>query len=176
MQSFDVPLDDSGLQTYIEEEFPYPYTQSPFRTWSEIFQPTLVDHIVEQTNLYAHCDCNFPAFSTGREDVSSFLGVLLSGYHHLPEEDHYWPNCEDLGVPIVSKAMTQTIDSWEEMALATFYERVERDCRGGMADPLQDRRVSDVTSRLPTGDCNLCAEHVHGQPFASWRWTVGQPA
>ena len=94
----------------------------------------------------------------------------------FPKKDHYWPNCEDLGVPIVSKAMTQTIDSWEEMALATFYERVERDCSCGMADPLQDRWVSEVTSRLPTGDCNLCAEDVHGQPFASWRWTAGQPA
>ena len=106
--SFDVPLDDSGLQTYLEEEFPYLPTQSPFRIWSEIFPPSLVDHIVEQTTLYAHRDCNFPAFSTSREDISSFLGVLLlSGYHHLPEEDHYWSNCEDLGVPIISKAMSR---------------------------------------------------------------------
>ena len=106
--SFDVSLDDSGLQTYLEEEFTYLPTQSPFRIWSEIFPPTLVDHIVEQTNLYAHRDCNFPAFSTDREDISSFLGVLLlSGYHHLPEEDHHWSNCEDLGVPIVSKAMSR---------------------------------------------------------------------
>ena len=65
--SFDVPLDDSDLQTYLEEEFPYLATQSPFRIWSEIFPSTLVDHIVEQTDLYAHRDCNFPAFSTGRE-------------------------------------------------------------------------------------------------------------
>ena len=106
--SFDVSLDDSGLQTYLEEEFTYLPTQSPFCIWSEIFPPTLVDHIVEQTNLYAHRDCNFPAFSTGREDISSFLGVLLlSGYHQLPEEDHHWSNCEDLGVPIVSKAMSR---------------------------------------------------------------------
>ena len=87
--SFDVPLDDSGLQTYLEEEFPYLPTQSPFRIWSEIFPPTLVDHIVEQTNLYAHRDCNFPALSTGRNDISFFFGIfLLSGYYHLPEEDH----------------------------------------------------------------------------------------
>ena len=80
--SFDVPLDDSDLQTYLEEEFPYLPTQSPFRIWSEIFPPTLVDHIVEQTDLYAHRDCNFPAFSTGRENISSFLSVLLlSDYH-----------------------------------------------------------------------------------------------
>ena len=62
--SFDVSLDDSGLQSYLEEEFPYLPTHSPFRIWSEIFPPTLVDHMVEQTNLYAHRDCNFPAFST----------------------------------------------------------------------------------------------------------------
>ena len=106
--TFDVSLDDSGLQTYFEEEFPYLPTQSPFRIWSEIFPPTLVDHIVEKTNLYADLDCNFPAFWTGREDISSFLGVLLLlGYHHLPEEYHHWSNCEDLGVPIVSKAMSR---------------------------------------------------------------------
>ena len=58
----------------------------------------------------------------------------------------------------------------------TFYECVEHDCGGGMVDPLQDGWVSDVTSRLPTGDCNPFAEEVHGQPFASWRWTAGQPA
>ena len=398
--SFDVSLDDSGLQTYFEEEFPYLPIQSPFRIWSEIFPHTLVNHIVEQTNLYAHRDCNFPAFSTGREDISSFPGVLLlSGYHHLPKEDHHWSNCEDPGVPIVSKAMIrasfrninrhihfadnhnleqgnfgrhsakmfirgkpirfvytlwslcgsdgypyhlqvykgkeatssneplgtrvanhmvevvrensdvakhhfffeqllhilqapsfptwhprkwnywhsegkpdrrskpwfdvqqsnekehvwnvrlslwwhrvhvqverhlgqlghycckqlpnplssawsakacertagqqcpeaapyprlqsrngwrwphvqdagiiQAIDSWEEMGLATFYECVERDCSGSMVDPLQDGWVSDVTSQLPTGDCNPFAEDVHGQPFASWRWTAGQPA
>ena len=33
--SFDVSLDDSCLQTYLEEEFPYLPTQSPFRIWSE---------------------------------------------------------------------------------------------------------------------------------------------
>ena len=43
--SFDVSLDDSGLQTYLEEEFPYLPIQSLFRIWSEIFPPTLVDHI-----------------------------------------------------------------------------------------------------------------------------------
>ena len=36
-----------------------------------------------------------------------FLLFLLSGYHHFPEEDHHWSNCEDLGVPIVSKAMSR---------------------------------------------------------------------
>ena len=63
---------------------------------------------MEQTNLYAHRDCNFPAFATGHNDISTFLGVLLlSGYHHLPEEDNHWSNCEDLGIPIVSKAMSR---------------------------------------------------------------------
>ena len=80
-----------------------------------------------------------------------------------------WPHGPDAGI-------IQAIDSWEEMGLATFYECVERDCSGGMVDPLQDGWVSDVTSRLPTGDCNLLAEDVHGQPCASWRWTAGQPA
>ena len=106
--NFNVPLDGSGLQTSLEEELPFLLTQSPFCNWSEIFPPTLVDHIVEQTNLCAHRDCNFPAFVTGHEDIASFLGVLLlSGYHVLPEKDHNWSNCEYLGVPIVSRAMSR---------------------------------------------------------------------
>ena len=47
--SFDVPLNDSGPQTYREEEFHYLPKQSPFRIWSEIFPSSLIDHIVEHT-------------------------------------------------------------------------------------------------------------------------------
>ena len=79
-----------------------------------------------------------------------------------------WPHGPDGGI-------IQAIDSWEEMVLATVYECVERDCSGVMVDPLQDRWVFDVTSRLLTGECSLFAEDIHGQSFASWRWTAGQP-
>ena len=40
--------------------------------------------------------------------MAYFLGVLLlSGYHSLPEEDHYWSNSEDLAVNIVSSSMSR---------------------------------------------------------------------
>ena len=59
----------------------------------------------------------------------------------------------------------------KKWGLATFLECVERDCSGGMVEPLQDGWVSDVTSRLPTGDCNLFAEDV---PWSAvCKWAVG---
>ena len=36
-----------------------------------------------------------------------FLGILIvSGYHTLPDEAHYWSNQPDLGLPLVSDAMS----------------------------------------------------------------------
>jgi len=36
----------------------------------------------------------------------NFVAFLLSGYHTLPEESHYWSNQQDLGVTAVSEAMS----------------------------------------------------------------------
>ena len=64
--------------------------------------------VVEQTNLYASRDRSEIGFSTTRSEILQFFGVLLlPGYNKLPYEDHYWSNDEDLGVDVVSKAMSR---------------------------------------------------------------------
>jgi hypothetical protein len=53
------------------------------------------------------CARHSPEFVVDSYETLRFLGILiLSGYHTLPEEMHYWSNQPDLGVPIVSKAMS----------------------------------------------------------------------
>lgn len=61
---------------------------------------------MNQTNLYAWRDKNQQNFSASHDEIKTFLGILLlSGYHRLPEERHYWST--DLGVQLVSAAMTR---------------------------------------------------------------------
>ena len=68
----------------------------------------LFEEIAPQTNLYTTRDRNRRNFSVAPGDLARFFGVLLlSGYHRLPQKTDYWPNQPDLGVPIVSDAMSR---------------------------------------------------------------------
>ena len=61
-----------------------------------------------QTNLYTNYDKNEDHFCVEKEKVLNFLGVLLlSGYYPLLGEQHYWSNQLDMGVSIVSKALSR---------------------------------------------------------------------
>lgn len=67
----------------------------------------ILDHIVAQSGLYAK-QKNEHSFSLTKRELKSFIGIiLLSGYHHLPSERHYWSQAQDLGVPLVQKSMTR---------------------------------------------------------------------
>jgi len=80
---------------------------SPYELWSRYFSEDMVQNLVEQSTLYARRDKNSPNFSVDSGEMRRFLGILLlSGYHSLPQEAHYWSNQADLGVPIVSDAMS----------------------------------------------------------------------
>lgn len=60
-----------------------------------------------QTKLYATRDKNCLNISVEHYEMLQFLGIIvLSGYHTLPEETHYWCNQVDLGVPTVSEAIS----------------------------------------------------------------------
>ena len=53
-------------------------------------------------------DKNKPNFCVSEEEILTFLGILvLSGYHRLPQEKHYWSTRPDFGIPIVANAMTR---------------------------------------------------------------------
>ena len=53
-------------------------------------------------------DKNDANFDITTEEINKFIGIiLLSGYHILPSERSYWSNQPDLGVPIVTGAMSR---------------------------------------------------------------------
>ena len=57
--------------------------------------------------LYARRDENNSKFDITIGELLRFLGIiLLSGYHSLPSEQDFWSNQPDLGVPIVSEALS----------------------------------------------------------------------
>lgn len=81
---------------------------SPFKIWSLIFDNEIFQLICDQSLLYAHRDKNDLSFRLDLDEIYKFLGILiLSGYHTLPSERHYWSTQKDLGVPIVSDSMTR---------------------------------------------------------------------
>ena len=81
---------------------------SEFDMWQKFVPVSLFEEIARQTNLYATRDRNRRNFSVAPGDLARFFGVLLlSGYHRLPQETDYWSNQPDLGVPIVSDAMSR---------------------------------------------------------------------
>ena len=81
---------------------------TPYQKWEKIFSCKILGHVVLQTNLYAQRDKNSPNFFASDGDVRKFLGIiLLSGYHSLPQEQHYWSTQPDLGVPAVYNTMSR---------------------------------------------------------------------
>ena len=81
---------------------------SPYEIWNLVFSSSMLEHIAVQTNLYARRDQNDSNFYASVQDIQNLLGILLlSGYHTLPEEHHYWSTQPDLGVPIVYNTMSK---------------------------------------------------------------------
>ena len=70
----------------------------------------MIELLTEQTNLYRNQDSNDPDFKTTRAEIKRFIGIymvlLLTDYHSLPHEDHYWSNSPDLGVPVISETLS----------------------------------------------------------------------
>ena len=105
----------------LADQFPMLTTSSPYFIWSLIFDSNMIDDIVNQTMLYASTDKNDQQFVVTREEICQFIGILiLSGYHSLPRESDYWSSQQDLGVPVVSEAMSskryQTIKRYIHLA------------------------------------------------------------
>ena len=78
----------------------------------ELFKPTMIETIVEQTNKYARdmiaAKPNGDRLweETNPAEIRAYLGVLiLMGIHSLPRDKMYW-SCDDrLGVPGINKVM-----------------------------------------------------------------------
>lgn len=75
--------------------------------FEEFISDELISHIVAQSKLYA-TQKNCPNFDVTGNEMKVFIGILfLSGYHSLPQQDMYWEQAPDVGVPFVYNAMTR---------------------------------------------------------------------
>ena len=110
-----------GNPPTLADQFTMLMSLSPHSIWSIIFDNNMVDEIVKQSMLYASRDKNDQQFTVTAEEICQFIGILiLSGYHSLPRESDYWSSQQDLGVPVVSQAMSskryQTIKRYIHLA------------------------------------------------------------
>ena len=91
----------------LADKFPELLLFSPLDLWKLFIPDSLIDEIVVQTKLYGNREKNKPDFNVTRSEIFRFIGILLlSGYHSLPKEQDYWSTQIDLGVPIVSSALS----------------------------------------------------------------------
>ena len=82
--------------------------KSPVHLFEELFSEPVWQHIITETLRYAADTKNDPLFSLSTVDLKAFVGILLmSGYHKLPSERHYWANDGDLGVDMVRSTMSR---------------------------------------------------------------------
>lgn len=80
---------------------------TPVQIFEKIFDEDVISLIITNTVLYATQN-NRHSFQLDSTDLKKFIGILiLSGYHKLPREDLYWSLDEDVGVEIVSSAMSR---------------------------------------------------------------------
>ncbi|KAH9629868.1 hypothetical protein HF086_006552 [Spodoptera exigua] len=80
---------------------------NPVQIFEKLLDDDLVDLIVFNSTLYAK-QHNRHEFALVPCDLIKFMGILiLSGYHKLPREPMYWSLDEDIGVELVSKAMSR---------------------------------------------------------------------
>ena len=81
---------------------------SPYEIWKFLFTEEMIDEIVCQTNLHGNRDKNNTNFYVTGEEIRKILCILLlSGYHSLSEEHHYWSRQQDLCLAIVFNTMSR---------------------------------------------------------------------
>ena len=84
------------------------FGKEPYEIFNLFFGPEIIQHITEQTNLYAVRDKNASNFHVTEEEIRKFLGLLLiSGYHSLPSENDYWSTSEHLVAPVFATTMSR---------------------------------------------------------------------
>lgn len=80
---------------------------NPVQIFEKMMDNDIIDMIISNSKLYANQN-NRHEFQLDFTDVKKFFGILiLSGYHKLPREPMYWSLDEDIGVELVSKAMSR---------------------------------------------------------------------
>ncbi|CAK1592870.1 unnamed protein product [Parnassius mnemosyne] len=81
--------------------------QNPVQIFEKILDEEVLQLILSNSILYANQN-NIHSFQLDLPDLKKFIGILiLSGYHKLPREALYWSLDEDVGVALVSRAMSR---------------------------------------------------------------------
>lgn len=81
---------------------------TPKEMFEEMMNENIYEFIVKETVRYAVNMKNMQDFILTVEEVKVFIGFLLfAGYHKLPAEKLYWSEDEDVGIPIIKKAMSR---------------------------------------------------------------------
>lgn len=81
---------------------------SPVQVFEQIFDSSVYDLIIQETNRYANAEKNKHGYSASIDDIKIFIGFLIfTGYHRLPSERDYWSEDEDLRVDLVRNAMSR---------------------------------------------------------------------
>ena len=63
--------------------------------------------MLQQTLTYT-LQRNDPQFTLELNKIKTFVGILFfSGYHKLPQQNMYWEQSPDAGIPLVYNAMTR---------------------------------------------------------------------
>lgn len=90
------------------EKFVEMEDSSPYAIWQKFLTQEMVDHITIQTNLYANRDKNDKRFEVTSQEIRKMIGIFIfSGYHCLPEEQHYWSTQPDLGISFIYNVMSR---------------------------------------------------------------------
>lgn len=85
----------------------FPSRTSPAAFFSRYFSDEVMDHILEQTNLYASQKHSPNWEPVTRADIDAFLGIIiLMGIHVLPSIDLYWSSDPFFRVDEIAQVMT----------------------------------------------------------------------
>lgn len=100
---------ETKIPEYSEEAGPVTDIFENCQTANDFFDKfiePIIDNIFFQTNLYA-VQRN-KVLNVNKEEFLAFFGInMLMGYHVLPSWRHYWSTSPDLGIPLVSSAMSR---------------------------------------------------------------------
>ena len=109
-------------------------TLNAMEIFEKVFTESMVQHLKDQFELYAHREMNCPTFFVSLTEIRQFIGILLvSGYFGLTSEEDYWSTADDLGCPIVAKAMTRS-----------RFKEIKKFCHVADNENLGESRVAKV--------------------------------
>lgn len=111
MKALNLSLNSGRYPEYLGFEGPYqpndPNSMDPLDYLQLLWPASLVDLIVEETNRYARSKKRAKWVDVCRDEMWTFLGVILAmGIHRLPRINNYWNRDSLLGIPEIQRHMS----------------------------------------------------------------------